>query len=123
MKISAHQFSKPTQCALWKDPNRLDGRPKDNFEIIDTYADDSHLIRRLLKCRECGQQYFYEMYEEIDWIDGDDPQFRTYIPVSNMTEVEMLKRTGTSELLRASPALRSDFPKDAKAPKNYWVGK
>ena len=123
LKLSTHQFSKPTQCTLWNDPNAIRGQHKDIFETIDTYVDDEHLIRRLLRCQECGQLYFYEMYEEIDWVDGDDPQYRTYIPVSDMTEVEILNTTATSELLLASPALHSDFPKDAAAPRNYWVGK
>ena len=123
MKISTHRYSRPTQCVLWREPNGLDGKRADSFETIATYVDDEHLIRRLLKCRECGHLYFYEMYEKIDWVDGDDPQYRTYIPVSNMTEVEILKMTATSELLLAAPALRRDFPKGAAAPKNYWVGK
>jgi hypothetical protein len=49
--------------------------------LLDTYADDSHLSRRLLKCRECAQLYFFEFYEEIDWLDSKDPQYVTYIPV------------------------------------------
>ena len=123
MEISTRDFSKPVQCALWKEPNGLDGKQADIFEITDTYEDDTHLIRRLLKCRECGQLYFYEMYEVIDWVDGNDPQYRTYIPVSDVTEVENLKMTATSDLVLASPSLRRDFPKEATSPKNYWVGK
>jgi hypothetical protein len=123
MKIATHQFSTPTQCVLWKEPKGIQGKPADMFEKIETYLDDSHLIRRLLKCRECGQLYFYEMYEEIDWADGEDPIYRTYVPVGNKTELDMLKETSTLELLQAFPSLRSDFPKGAKSPKVYWTGK
>src|ERR1700680_3663730 len=101
MKISAHRFSMPTQCALWKKPKGVEGKRTDTFEIIDTYVDDEHLIRRLLKCRECGHLYFYEMNEEIDWVDGDDPQYRTYIPIANKGKVEMLKNASPLELLQA----------------------
>ena len=111
----------PTQCTLWTKPNGING--KDIFEIVETYVDDQHLFRRLLRCRECGQLYFYEMHEEVDWVDGEDPQYRKYIPIVNETEVEMLKKTGPLELLQALPALRSDFPKGAKTPKIYWAGK
>src|ERR1700733_7265532 len=96
--ILVHQFTEPTQCVLWHNPTRVRDRVQDRFEIIDTYEDDSNLIRRLLKCRECGQLYFYEFYEEIDWIDGDDPQYRKYIPVSNMSDVEILQKASHFEL-------------------------
>ena len=123
MNIATHRFPKPSQCVLWMEPNRLDSNPSHIFDTVETYEEDSHLIRRLLKCRECGQLYFYEMYEVIDWADGEDPIYRTYIPVIDMTEAEFLKITGTPDLVAASPSLRRDFPKGAAAPKNYWVGK
>jgi hypothetical protein len=123
MNVSTHKFPEPTQCVLWSAPDSVRGNFEDHFELVKTYDDDNHLIRRLLKCRECGQQYFYEMFEEIDWVDGDDPQYRIYIPISNLTEVEMLQKASMSELHQALPALRSDFPKGAKAPKIYWARK
>jgi hypothetical protein len=52
------------------------------FERVGTFIDDSHLMRRLLRCKECGQIYFYEFREEIDWLHGEDPQYRTYIALS-----------------------------------------
>jgi hypothetical protein len=123
MKISTHQFSMPTQCALWKEPKGVEGKRMDSLEVIDTYVDDEHLFRRLLRCRECGQLYFYEMYEEIDWIDGDDLQYRKYISIVDMAEVDLLKQASPLELLQALPSLRSDFPKGAKSPKVYWARK
>jgi hypothetical protein len=121
MTVSAHPFPNPVQCVLWHDPARVRGNLQDRFDIIDTFEDDTHLIRRLLKCRECGQLYFYEMSEEVDWKDGDDPQYRKYIPVSSMGELEMLKKASASELQQVSPCLRSDFPKEAAEPLIYWV--
>jgi hypothetical protein len=123
MKLSTHRFPEPTQCVLWGAPKRVAGKGRDILETVDTYVEDEHLFRRLLKCRECGQQYFYEMHEEIDWVDGEDPQYRTYIPVSTMAEVEMLRTASTAELRQALPALRSDFPKGVEAPTLYWAGK
>ena len=111
----------PTQCVLWKKP-KLAQRPKEEgFELVEFYVDESHWRRYLLKCRECGQLYFYEFYETIDWEDGDDPQYWTYIPVEMDAEIETLKKTSPFELLQFSPRLRSDFPKGAKAPTVYWV--
>jgi hypothetical protein len=81
----------PTQYALWENPALVAGPMKETFDLVDTYADKSHLLRYLLKCRECGQLYFYEWYEEIDWVDGNDPQYSTYIPVESGAEIEQLK--------------------------------
>lgn len=112
----------PTQCVLWEHPERIE--MPEQFEHLATYEDDSHLIRRLLKCRECGQCYFYEFYEEIDWENGNDPQYRTYIPVETEEEIEELKKSSSFELLRFTPRLQRDFPKEADKPsKSCWIGK
>ena len=76
-------MKKPTRCALWEHAEILLDQQKqqDFFGRIDTYVDESHLMPDLLKCRECGQLYFFEFYERIDWEDGNDPQYLTYIPV------------------------------------------
>ena len=81
-----------------------------------TFVDESHLSRELLRCKDCGQLYFFEFYEEIDWEDGNDPQFSTYVPVETGAEIEMLKKASPIKLLEYLPQLRRDFPKDAKSP-------
>ncbi|MBN2326835.1 MAG: hypothetical protein JXR73_06750 [Candidatus Omnitrophica bacterium] len=113
----------PTQCVLWENPELVRGPSQDFFELMETYVDDSHLSRRLLKCRECGQLYFFEFYEEIDWVDGDDPQYSTYIPVETGEEVQALKNSSQFGLLQFFPRLQIDFPKEAKKPKIWWNGK
>jgi hypothetical protein len=124
MAANIHQFRKPEQCVYWNDPESVRRVPmKDFFELIDTYASESHLRRYLLKCRECGQLYFFEFYESIDWENGNDPQYSKFIPVATMDDAEMLKNASPGELPRFSPSLNIDFPKDAEAPTVYWVGK
>jgi hypothetical protein len=124
MEPNIHEFREPKQCAYWDDPKPVRSTPmKEIFELIDTYAYESHLHRYLLKCRECGQLYFFEFYEWIDRENGNDPQYSKYIPVSTMDEVEMLKNVSPGELLQFSPSLNVDFPKDAEAPTMYWWGK
>lgn len=111
----------PTHCVLWEKPELIH-EPKDKrFELIETFVDESHLWRYLLKCRECGQLYFFEFYEEVDWEGGDDPQYSTYIPVETDEEIGTLKSTSPHGLLGYLPQLRKDFPKDAKTSKVYWV--
>ena len=112
----------PTGCVFWKKPKlAFDGPTKDRFELIDTFVEESHWWRYLLKCRECGQLYFFEFYEEVDWEHGDDPQYSTYIPVELDEEIESLKKTTPFELLNFFPRLQQDFPKGAKKPKVYWL--
>jgi hypothetical protein len=123
MGANLHRFPEPRQCVYWDNPKLVRGTMKERFELIDTYADESHLRRYLLKFRECGQLYFFEFYEWIDWEDGNDPQYTKYIPVTTMDDVEMLKNAEPFDLLRFSPSLNIDFPKDAKAPTVYWAGK
>ena len=71
-----HRFAEPHQCAYWHNPELVRDAPmKEGFELVETYADESHLRRYLLKCRECGQLYFFEFYEWVDWEHGNDPQY------------------------------------------------
>jgi hypothetical protein len=124
MESNLHRFREPTQCIFWDDPNPVRSTPmKELFELIDTYAYESHLRRYLLKCRECGQLFFFEFYEWVDWENGNDPQYSKYIPVSNLDEAEMLKNAEPHDLLRFSPSLNIDFPKDAEVATIYWSGK
>src|SRR5579863_8256086 len=116
-------FVRPRQCIFWREPERARGALKVSFELIETYADESHLRRYLLKCRECAQLYFFEFYEWIDWDEGNDPQYTKFIPLSTAEEGAKLAQLAPFELLGASPCLRIDFPKEAKTPTVYWAGK
>jgi hypothetical protein len=114
----------PAQCHLWLkedlSPADLDGT---TFERLHTYDDDSHLNRRLLRCTDCGQLYFYEFYEEIDHDNSEDPQYRTYIPVTDEADAAKLAKMWPFELLTFTPRLQRDFPREAKHPSVCWIGK
>jgi hypothetical protein len=97
------------------------GAIAERFELLETFADESHFWRYLLKCRECGQRYFFEFYEEIDWEGGHDPQYSTYIPVETEAEIEALKATSIFGLLDYFPRLQCDRPKDAKESTLRWM--
>jgi hypothetical protein len=112
----------PVRCILWSQPELANGAMKEQFELLETFVDDSHWRRYLLKCRECGQRYFFEFYEEIDWEEGDDPQYSTFIAVESDEEIETLKVTSPFGLLRFSPRLVRDFPKGSDKPTIGWVG-
>lgn len=117
-------MKKPTQCIFWKKPKLIkEGTIKDRFELIETYVKESHWWRYLLKCRECGQLYFFEFYEEIDWLNGNDPQYCTYVPVEMAKEIKALKESDIWSIHAFVPRLLADWPRDAKRYKIHWVGK
>jgi len=123
-KIEIIKMVEPVQCHLWTNDNiGRDDLVCDNLELIETFVDESHFSRCLVQCRGCGQLYFKEFYEEIDWIDGDDPQYVTYVPVKTADEIKKLKETNIFEIMLFQSCLRYDYPKGADEPKVYWLGK
>jgi hypothetical protein len=115
-------MKQPTQCHLWQAESLT---PKDLygcFESLEEFGEeDTHFRRALVRCKTCGQLYYYEFYEWIDWEGGNDPQYRTWIPVESREEINTLNQANPSSLLNFFPRLQSDFPKDAQEAKVFWV--
>lgn len=93
----------------------------DNFELLNTYVKESHLWRYLLKCKDCGQLYFFEFYEQIDWDKGQDPQYVTFIPVENRKKADEYSKLDQLDILKISPRLQKDWLSDQDKPKIFWV--
>jgi hypothetical protein len=111
------ELRQPTQCALWEHPELALGKFSKTFEVVEEYVDGSHLERSLWKCQECGQLYFREWYEWVDWEKGNDKIYVTLIPVQTPEEIAALKETDVFSLLRYYPRLQFD----SKIP--IWAGK
>lgn len=108
----------PTQCIYWKEPEQIESGPlKDRFKLLKTYVKGDHFWQYLLECRECNQLYVMEFTESIDWVNGNDPQFTVYVPVSDEKDAVRILSTGPSN---AVPSLHKDFPSDADKPSIYW---
>jgi hypothetical protein len=107
----------PTQCVLWERPDRIADKFTEFQEEVECYEDSSHLTRSLYKCRECGQLYFHEWYEWVDWEHGNDKQYSTLVPVETQEEIGTLKQTSTFTLMTYFPRLQFD----GAQPK--WIGK
>jgi hypothetical protein len=114
--IEIVKLRNPTQCILWDHPDHITGRFPGIFDKIESYEDDSHLTRSLYKCKECGQLYFHEWYEWVDWEEGNDKMYTTLIPVQTQAEIDTLKKTDTFMLMTFFPRLQLD-----RGP--TWVGK
>ena len=51
---------------------------------IETHLiDESHYIVSIRACPSCSQRYLQVTTEVVDWEDGEDPIYRTIIPVNN----------------------------------------
>jgi hypothetical protein len=107
----------PTQCAMWQRPELALGKFSQTFELVEEYVDESHLERSLWKCQECGQLYFHEWYEWVDWDKGDDKIYVTLLPVQTSEDIAALKETNVFELMRYYPRLQLDQGKPV------WMGK
>jgi hypothetical protein len=103
----------PTQCVLRENPDRVGGGFGEFFEEVESYEDSNHLSRSLYKCRECGQLYFHEWWEWVDWDEGNDKQYSTLIPVQTQEEIAALKQTTTVTLMTYFPRLQFDGFKPA----------
>jgi hypothetical protein len=97
-----------TQCMLWEDPGRANAKFSEIFDELACYEDSSHLSRSLYKCKECGQLYFFEWMEWVDWEGGDDRQYSTLFPVQTQEEIEAMKQASFFDLMNYYPRLHVD---------------
>lgn len=111
------QLRAPTQCHFWTAEHPNPGR--DDTELVKSFEDDSHLVRALLRCRDCGQLYFYEWYEEIDWVNGNDPWYQTWVPVDEQDLDDLLKTTIWT-VHEYTPRIINDWRRDGTG-KNGWI--
>jgi hypothetical protein len=87
-----------------------------SLEEVKEYLHESHLWRHLKQCKKCGQLFFFEFYEWIDWANGNDPQYDTWIPVKNEQEATELNKLSPLELCIYF-GLHRNWPADmSKAP-------
>ena len=118
--MSNIQTAHPTECILWKTRNLSIDQVRGSFECVKTFEEESHLTRRMLRCKECGHVYFYEFYEEVDWSEGKDAQYITWIPVDDVESAQELSKLSSYEIL-SFPSIRYDYPKGAdQATGPYW---
>lgn len=110
------------KCHLWNVEVLSESDLDNAFDVLKTYSEQSHFSRRLVQCTRCGLLYIKEFYEETDWIDGEDPQYETYIPLASAHEAEAINKADLLEFQTFSPRINRDWPK-GKPRRIYWVGK
>ena len=77
--------------------------------MIKEYVSDSHFARKLLKHNPTGDLYFYPFYEKIDQVNGNDPQYRIYIPVNSIEEGDKINNCDMREIYKIKPRIIYDW--------------
>ena len=52
------------------------------FEIDSYLIDESHYIVTIRHCLKCSQKFLSVFTEMVDYVDGDDPQYRIIMPIT-----------------------------------------
>ena len=111
------RLANPVQCHLWQKTALV--REDLAMDVVLILIEESHLERAIMRCSQCGQCYFCEWYEEIDWDGGDDKMYTTYIPIQwDENLINALKQRSPFELLAVTPRLQWDNGGEIK-----WIGK
>lgn len=91
---------------------------KTEIELVD----EPHFMLKIRSCQKCTQSFLSVFTETIDWQDGDDPQYRSVMPLSQ-EEVQKLTAIGGTAGLAALPSTRQSLCHDApkgSAARSYW---
>ena len=104
--------------------------PKAFVTLHTRIVDESHFRITIAQCPSCQQLFISVFTETMDRLDGEDPQYRTIMPIQD-SELDLLlsfkETTNELSLIRAIESLdpkrcslRHDFPKLARRPMVYW---
>lgn len=91
---------------------KLEDLDPKNFESIKVYSEDDHFMRRLIKYKPTEELFFYEFNEEVDYVNGNDPQYRTYILVKDEQEADEINKLDFLQILKITPRLIDDWRAD-----------
>lgn len=97
------------------------------LEREDLLVDEAHYRVMILTCAACAQRFISIFTEKIDWVDGEDPQFWTVVPLTQQEAADLSCRRGSlsdGELISLAPdrrSLRRDYPKGADKPSLFWA--
>ena len=87
--------------------------------------DESHFRVMVLACSLCTQRFVSVFTENIDWADGDDPQYWTLLPITGAEAADLvqqkaaLNEANLNMLGRGRRSLRRNYPKGAEK-RIYW---
>ena len=87
--------------------------------------DESHFHVMIRACRSCSQRFLSIFTEMIDWVGGDDPQYWTLLPITEVEAADLIRQGNSvteqtlNSLGSGRRSLRHEHPK-GKPPRTYW---
>ena len=95
-----------------------------SIPIEEYLIDESHYIVSIRNCPSCSQRYLQVTTETVDWKDGEDPIFRTIIPIDDEERASLTANSPpkTSVLEAIGPRRRSlkYAWQKGEEPTTYW---
>ena len=107
--------------ACWPDELEAAWLARRSLATKAELVDESHYHVMVLACAACCQHFVSVFTEMIDWIDGDDPQYWTVMPISDAEVTDLLEKVGSvteAQLNALGPGrrcLQRDYPKGKPA--------
>jgi hypothetical protein len=97
-----------------------------NLASVAELIDESHYGVSIRRCYTCNQKFLSVFTEQIDWTDGDDPQYWTRIPITadEASELMAAGEAVTERMINAlgedRRCLQCDYPK-GKGKRITWA--
>ena len=78
----------------------------------------------VLACPNCSQRFLSVFTETIDWVDGEDPQYWTTLPITPAESADLAKHSPPGEvdinaIGHGRRCLQHDSPKGV-SPRSCW---
>jgi hypothetical protein len=87
-------------------------------------VDESHFTVKIRFCRQCGQKFLWVFTEQIDHVNGEDPQCWSVLPISPEEAAALIEAGDDLDLEAVSRlGMRRRFLRDespAFGPRNCW---
>ena len=111
-----------TSC--WPAAAEAAWQARSSLRVDSKLVDESHFQVTICSCQSCSQRFVLVFTETIDWVDGEDPQYWTLLPISEGEAAKLSHGDkGIEALLNTlAPQRRSlcrDFPKGG-SPNADW---
>ena len=116
-EFGCEQCWPPDADAAWKARGAL--------THVAELVDESHFHVMVLACPLCSQRFLSVFTETIDWVDGDDPQCWTLLPITGPEATELVQQQASlheTNLNALGPGRRSlwhDHPKGVEQ-RTFW---
>jgi hypothetical protein len=115
-------------CTICLPPDANDARSaRAGLTAVTTLIDEAHYIVSLAACPRCRQRFVSVFTETIDWVNGEDPQRWTIMPISESDAVDLVSYGPRLQNvhLTALPARRSllvEHPSEADVTARWSFG-